>query len=153
MRDPETARLLTDVKTAVVAARTGGVTARACIFDATAAAVDADARGWPSRDARRTAEAAALALNLPAVADPESAAADIAFAADLMLCVHPTPQQRTVAELLNCMTALWDELPAALKDHAAAVAAAHATDTATLPPVVQTALADHFERRAGDSPH
>ena len=48
MRDPETAQLLTAVREAVVAARAGGVTVRACIFDATAAAVDEDASAWPT---------------------------------------------------------------------------------------------------------
>ncbi len=65
MRDPETDRLLTDVRHAVTAARAGGVTVRACIFDATTAAVDADAYAWPSDEARRTAENACRAVDPP----------------------------------------------------------------------------------------
>lgn len=71
MRDPETSRLLADVRDAVVAARAGGVAVRACIFDATAAAVDGDSRNWPSPEARRTAEDACRAVDAPTVmADP-----------------------------------------------------------------------------------
>jgi hypothetical protein len=67
MRDPETERLLTDVRHAVTAARAGGVTVRACIFDATTAAVDADDRTWPSAEARKTADDACRAVE-PATA-------------------------------------------------------------------------------------
>jgi hypothetical protein len=65
MRHPETSRLLAGVRDAVVAARTGGVAVRACIFDATAAAVDGDSRNWPSPEARRTAEDACRAVDPP----------------------------------------------------------------------------------------
>lgn len=65
MRDPETDRLLTDVRRAVATARAGGVTVRACIFDATVAAVDEDASAWPSAAARRTAEGACRAVDPP----------------------------------------------------------------------------------------
>jgi hypothetical protein len=65
MRDPETDRLLTDVRQAVAAARAGGVTVRACIFDATAAAVDEKAIGWPSVEARRIADNACRAVEPP----------------------------------------------------------------------------------------
>lgn len=72
MRDPETDRLLTDVRKAVTAAREGGVTTRACIFDATTAAVDQHATKWPSTEARKTAEDACRALETPtAIANPE----------------------------------------------------------------------------------
>ena len=64
MRDPQTDRLLTDVRKAVAAARDGGATVRACIFDATAAAVDGEDR-WPSPEARRTAENACRAIEPP----------------------------------------------------------------------------------------
>jgi hypothetical protein len=151
MRDPETTRLLADVQTAVVAARRGGVTARACIFDAAAAAADPDAAGWPSRPARRVAETAARAVDEPAAPGGEGAAADVAFAADLMLCTPADQQVRTVAELLSCMAALWDELPAPLRDQAATVAAAYTVDPTTLPERVQSALTAHFERRARGS--
>ncbi|MER7835300.1 hypothetical protein ABTY98_05155 [Streptomyces sp. NPDC096040] len=67
MRDPKTERLLTDVRSAVAAARAGGVTARACIFDATTAAVDQTASAWPSAHARQTAESACRALEPPTV--------------------------------------------------------------------------------------
>ncbi|MDH6489606.1 hypothetical protein [Streptomyces sp. SAI-127] len=63
MRDPETARLLDDVRRAVAAARAGGVTARACLFDATTAAVDQSAAAWPSVHARQVAESACRALD------------------------------------------------------------------------------------------
>lgn len=66
MRDPQTAQLLTDVKQAVARARQGGVTVRACIFDATTAAVDGEAH-WPSPEARRTAEDACRAVDPPTV--------------------------------------------------------------------------------------
>jgi hypothetical protein len=84
MRDPETDRLLTDVRRAVAAARAGGVTVRACIFDATAAAVDGDARTWPSPDARRTADGACRAVDPPTVKagpkpSPPPAAARVLF--------------------------------------------------------------------------
>ncbi|MFI8872424.1 hypothetical protein [Streptomyces sp. NPDC055243] len=70
MRDPESDRLLRDVQTAVVAAREGGVTTRACIFDATTAAVDARA-AWPTQEARRIADNACRAIEPPdAMADP-----------------------------------------------------------------------------------
>lgn len=65
MRDPETDRLLADVRRAVAAARGGGVTVRACIFDATVAAVDEDARAWPSAEARKTANDACRAVEPP----------------------------------------------------------------------------------------
>lgn len=65
MRDPETDRLLTDVRRAVVAAREGGVAVRACIWDATRAAVDETADGWPSPDARKTADGACRAVDPP----------------------------------------------------------------------------------------
>ncbi|MDX3714394.1 hypothetical protein PV733_36815 [Streptomyces europaeiscabiei] len=65
MRDPETSRLLTDVRTAVAAARAGGVAVRACIFDATTAAVDGELREWPSPEARHTAEGACRAVDPP----------------------------------------------------------------------------------------
>jgi len=72
MRDPETDRLLTNVRQAVTAARAGGVTVRACIFDATVAAVDESVRGWPSAEARKTAEDACRAVDPPTVmADPQ----------------------------------------------------------------------------------
>jgi hypothetical protein len=72
MRDPETARLLTEVRKAVSAARAGGVAVRACIFDATTAAVDGEVRGWPSAEARRIAENACRAIEPPtAKAAPE----------------------------------------------------------------------------------
>jgi len=67
MRDPRTDQLLTDVRNAVTAAREGGVTIRACIFDATTAAVDADGRTWPSAEARKTAEDACRAVDPPTV--------------------------------------------------------------------------------------
>jgi hypothetical protein len=67
MRDPETQRLLTDVRRAVVAARAAGVTTRACLFDATTAAVDQTAHGWPSAHARQVAENACRALDPPTV--------------------------------------------------------------------------------------
>ncbi len=67
MRDPETERLLTDVRRAVAAARSGGVTVRACIFDATIAAVDEHATKWPSAEARKTAEDACRAVEPPTV--------------------------------------------------------------------------------------
>ncbi len=71
MRDPETARLLDDVRQAVTAARAGGVTVRACIFDATAAAVDEKADGWPTAEARHIADNACRAVEPPtAMADP-----------------------------------------------------------------------------------
>jgi len=74
MRDPETDQLLTDVRKAVVAARDGGVTVRACIWDATRAAVDGDASGWPSPEARRTADNACQAVDPPtAKAGPKPA--------------------------------------------------------------------------------
>jgi hypothetical protein len=65
MRDPETDRLLADVRKTVAAARSGGVTVRACIFDATAAAVDGELRTWPSPEARHTAENACRAVDPP----------------------------------------------------------------------------------------
>lgn len=72
MRDPETDRLLADVRQAVTAARAGGVTVRACIFDATAAAVDEKAVGWPSPEARRIADSACRAVEPPtATVDPK----------------------------------------------------------------------------------
>jgi hypothetical protein len=67
-------------------------------------------------------------------------AADIAFTADLMLSTHPTDRERTVAELLNYLASTWDQLPAALRDHASAVARAHTTDPKSLPPRLQEAL-------------
>lgn len=67
MRDPKTDRLLTDVRHAVAAARTGGVAVRACIWDATRAAVDGRATGWPSEEARRTADDACRAVDPPTV--------------------------------------------------------------------------------------
>lgn len=63
MRTNETERLLKDVSKAVAIARARGVTARACIFDATAAAVDGDARVWPSPEARHIAEEACKAVD------------------------------------------------------------------------------------------
>jgi hypothetical protein len=71
MRDPEVDRLLTDVRKAVVAARSGGAAVRACIFDATSAAVDGEVRGWPSTEARKTADDACRAVDPPtAMPDP-----------------------------------------------------------------------------------
>ena len=71
MRSPETERLLTEVRRAVATARAGGVTARACIFDATTAAVDEKAGGWPTAEARRVADNACRAVEPPTVmADP-----------------------------------------------------------------------------------
>lgn len=70
MRDPETEQLLENVRKAVAAARTGGVTVRACIFDATAAAVDGDGRAWPSPEARHTAQEACRAIDPPTAAGP-----------------------------------------------------------------------------------
>ena len=71
MRDPQTDQLLTDVQQAVARARKGGVTVRACIFDATAAAVDGEAH-WFSPEARRTAENACRAVDPPTVkANPQ----------------------------------------------------------------------------------
>ncbi|MEU0950477.1 hypothetical protein ABZ379_48840 [Streptomyces canus] len=67
MRDPETERLLTDVRRAVAAARTAGVTTRACLFDATTAAIDQNAATWPSTHARQVAENACRALDPPTV--------------------------------------------------------------------------------------
>ncbi|MFJ5973554.1 hypothetical protein [Streptomyces sp. NPDC093060] len=67
MRDPETDRLLTDVRRAVAAARAGGATTRACIFDATTAAVDADATAWPSDEARHAANNACRVVEPPTV--------------------------------------------------------------------------------------
>lgn len=61
MRDPQTDQLLTNIRKAVAAARDAGVTVRACIFDATCAAVDGDGRAWPSREARHAAENACRA--------------------------------------------------------------------------------------------
>lgn len=70
MRDPETDRLLRDVQTAVTAARKGGVTTRACIFDATTAAVDVRV-AWPTQEARRIADNACRAIEPPdTIADP-----------------------------------------------------------------------------------
>ncbi|MFJ8348971.1 hypothetical protein ACIQ9J_21945 [Streptomyces sp. NPDC094153] len=51
----------------MVTARAGGVTVRACIFDATVAAVDEEVRAWPSAEARRTAENACRAVDPPTV--------------------------------------------------------------------------------------
>lgn len=71
MRDPETDRLLADVRQAVTIARAGGVSVRACIFDATAAAVDEKAAGWPTAEARRIADNACRAVEPPtAMANP-----------------------------------------------------------------------------------
>jgi hypothetical protein len=67
MRDPETERLLADVRQAVTAARAGGVSVRACIFDATAAAVDQKSAGWPTAEARRIADNACRAVEPPTV--------------------------------------------------------------------------------------
>lgn len=64
MRDPETDRLLRDVQGAVVAARKGGVTTRACIFDATTAAVDVRV-DWPTQEARHIADNACRAIEPP----------------------------------------------------------------------------------------
>lgn len=72
MRDQITDQLLTAVRAAVAQARAGGVTTRACIWDATAAAVDADNRSRPSTEARRTANAACRAI------EPSEARADTA---------------------------------------------------------------------------
>jgi hypothetical protein len=72
MRDPETAHLLQAVQSAVIEARQGGVTVRACIWDATAAAVDGEPTPWPSPEARRTADNACRAVDPPrARANPE----------------------------------------------------------------------------------
>lgn len=68
MRDPETDRLLADVREAVTTARAGGVSVRACIFDATAAAVDEKAVGWPTAEARRIADNACRAVEPPTAA-------------------------------------------------------------------------------------
>lgn len=65
MRDPKTERLLTDVRLAVTAARAGGVSAQACLFDAAVAAVDKEPVGWPSAEARSVAVAACRALEPP----------------------------------------------------------------------------------------
>jgi hypothetical protein len=67
VRDPRTQQLLTEVTKAVAAARAGGVSIRTCIWDATAAAVDGDARTWPSAEARATAENACRAVDPPTV--------------------------------------------------------------------------------------
>jgi hypothetical protein len=61
MRDPETDRLLTEVRRAVAAARAGGVTVHACLFDAAVAAVDQEVHAWPSAAARKIAAAASTA--------------------------------------------------------------------------------------------
>ncbi|MGW2213314.1 hypothetical protein [Streptomyces sp. NPDC001781] len=72
MRGPETDRLLADVQRAVVAARAGGVTVEACLFDAAVAAVDESAGGWPSAEARRAAVTASRVMEpSDAMADPE----------------------------------------------------------------------------------
>lgn len=68
MRDPETERFLQAVRNAVAEACRGGVTIRACIWDATVAAVDGESHTWPSKEARRTAEAACRAVDPPTVA-------------------------------------------------------------------------------------
>jgi hypothetical protein len=69
MRTEETSRLLAAVRKAVTEARAGGVTARACVFDATVSAVDCERFGWPSSQARTAAEAACRGL------EPTTAAA------------------------------------------------------------------------------
>lgn len=72
MRDPKTEQLLTDVRRAVTAAREGGVTVHACIWDATCAAVDGDSRQWPSKEARQIADGACRAIEPPAAkANPQ----------------------------------------------------------------------------------
>lgn len=65
MRDPDTDRLLTEVRAAVAVARQGGVTVRACIWDATAASVDGELKNWHSPEARRTADGACRAVDPP----------------------------------------------------------------------------------------
>jgi hypothetical protein len=71
MRDHETERLLWEVRRAVVAARLNGVSAKACIFDATVAAVDSSVRVFPSEEARRAAVRACRAVDAPEpVPDP-----------------------------------------------------------------------------------
>jgi hypothetical protein len=67
MRDPETARLLRAVSVAVADAREGGCAARACIWDATVAAVDGEYREHASPEARRTADGACRAVDPPTV--------------------------------------------------------------------------------------
>jgi hypothetical protein len=76
VRSPEVERVLTDVRRAVTEARAGGAGLRACIWNATTAAVDApSARAWPSEKARRTADAACLAV------DPAPRAARLLYSA------------------------------------------------------------------------
>lgn len=71
MRDPETERLLTEVRRTVATARAGGVAVSVCLFDAAVAAVDESDRGWPSAEARRIAVAASRAVEPPDImADP-----------------------------------------------------------------------------------
>lgn len=62
MRDPNIDRLLTEVRQAVANARAGGATIHACVWDATAAAVDADAHRGLTREARQAADAATAAV-------------------------------------------------------------------------------------------
>lgn len=64
----------------------------------------------------------------------------VAFTADLMLTTHPTAREQAVAELLNYVADTWDQHPASLRDHVAAVARAHETDPKTLPTRLQQAL-------------
>lgn len=78
---------------------------------------------------------------------PEQTPAEaVAFTADLMLTTHPTAREQAVAELLNYVANTWDQHPASLRDHAAAVARAHDTDPKTLPTRLQQAL-DTMVRR------
>jgi hypothetical protein len=64
MRDPETERLLSEVRRAVTAARQGGATVHACVWDAAQAATDEGSTGWPSGTARRVADTACLAIEV-----------------------------------------------------------------------------------------
>lgn len=66
MRDAKTERLLTDVRLAVTAARAGGVSAEACLFDAAVAAVDVCPVGCPSAEARSVAAAASRCVRASA---------------------------------------------------------------------------------------
>jgi hypothetical protein len=65
MRDTKAERLLTDVRKAVAAARAGGVSVRACVFDAVVAAVNEKTDGWPTAEARHIADEACRAVESP----------------------------------------------------------------------------------------
>ncbi|WP_405506417.1 hypothetical protein OG323_06315 [Streptomyces cyaneofuscatus] len=83
MRDPETDRLLTDVRAAVIAAREGGAAIRACIWDATAAAVDQKMQTY-SPEARSIADAACSAVEPPSAAPAKGPQVPPPFLAKLL---------------------------------------------------------------------